>query len=490
MSTRALTSGGRPYAFGGPPNRAGEPGRGLEREDLSRHPDPPFALLKPEPGDAPMSVLATATGTATGENTLAAGHVSATVIDRGAVTLAFGTATATATASDPASAFATAATGVEVAGADLALSRTTQASGSGTFAGQAWWTEQSTTVFLAVDIDGWQPSAGPIAIHHLENEAPVRVAPPGGNLASFTTDIAAFGENTLVDVQVEAIAVEDRLSSVSILAAAQANGSPSAVPDEVRMGGVRSDRMLFGAGDDWAFGGFGNDTILAGQGDNTAFGNAGNDSLQGLAGDDWLFGGDGNDVLLLGDGRNIGDGGDGNDRITGGGGADAIRAGRGNDTVEGGGGDDTFLLGDGNRAGDGNDLFTGGGGADWYVLAGAFGRDTVRDFRLAEGDRLVVGDGDWEGAAALAARNGQDVTLQRAGRDLVVTMLDGQPASRLTLTDFFVLNPAFAATRAGLLNDAAALPLLQQVFHGSDGDAAYAERTMTFGVADMLSLIA
>jgi hypothetical protein len=90
--------------------------------------------------------------------------------------------------------------------------------------------------------------------------------------------------------------------------------------------------------------------------DDTLTGTAGNNLMFGLAGDDKLDGGAGDDTLL---------------------------GGSGNDTLLGGDGDDTLM------GGTGNDVLTGGKGADTFVWkAGDVGKDVIKDFSVAEGDRI------------------------------------------------------------------------------------------------------
>ncbi len=77
-------------------------------------------------------------------------------------------------------------------------------------------------------------------------------------------------------------------------------------------------------------------------------------------------------------------GGAGNDSLTGGAGGDTLTGGAGNDILVGNGGGDTLV------GGVGNDTLTGGAGADTFQFRFAdTGKDTVTDFKLAEGDRLV-----------------------------------------------------------------------------------------------------
>jgi Ca2+-binding RTX toxin-like protein len=76
-------------------------------------------------------------------------------------------------------------------------------------------------------------------------------------------------------------------------------------------------------------------------------------------------------------------GGAGNDTLTGGGGDDLLTGGAGNDTLNGNAGTDLLF------GGVGDDALTGGTGADTFQLRFAdIGKDTVKDFKLVEGDTL------------------------------------------------------------------------------------------------------
>lgn len=110
---------------------------------------------------------------------------------------------------------------------------------------------------------------------------------------------------------------------------------------------------------------------------NVITGNVGANRMNGAAGHDFLTGMDGNDTLL---------GSRGNDTISGGNGADQIEG--GNDS----------------------DLMSGNAGSDSFVFANNFGRDTISDFSLAAGDRLMIDNLVW-GNYALT---GQQVINQYA----------------------------------------------------------------------------
>ena len=104
-------------------------------------------------------------------------------------------------------------------------------------------------------------------------------------------------------------------------------------------------------------------------------------------GADTLLGGDGNDILFGQGGDDYLDGGKGNDILLGGNGSDTLLGEEGNDLLFGGEGKD-FLTG-----GKGDDILTGGSGADTFIWkAGDTGKDVIKDFKPAEGDRLDLSD--------------------------------------------------------------------------------------------------
>jgi Ca2+-binding RTX toxin-like protein len=447
----------------------------------------------PEARDGGMVVTALGNADAIGRNTFSDAAVEVQLYQRGLVSLTLGTLAFTAHAlSGPgALAYATAETQVEAAGADVFIARTLHASGSGESAAGSWSAAATTTTFFAMDVQGFGLAGGPL-ISSTTREVALggTDAAISGNLATFSVETQAFGDNTLNDVAVSALALEDQLSTVSVQVTM---AGTAATGDSFRIGTSRGETMVAGNGSDWIFGGDGNDTILAGAGDNTLFGNAGNDKLQGGDGQDWVFGGTGRDQLLLGNGANIAFGGADNDSIYGGSGDDWIDAGAGDDLVQAGGGNNTIRMGGAGRAGDGNDVYAGGSGADWYLLNGAFGYDRITGFSVAQGDRLVAHAGDWDTTAGLNAVNGSTVWLARGvadARDLMVTMAIDSGVSVLVLDDFFGLNPGYAAPRFGALGDAAALPILQAIFEDGDTSAEAADRLAAFTLGDTLTMFA
>ena len=96
--------------------------------------------------------------------------------------------------------------------------------------------------------------------------------------------------------------------------------------------------------------------------------------------DNVFSGGAGSDRLILGGGNDQGYGGGGNDFLTGEVGKDLLNGGTGNDEL---------------RSGSGQDTLTGGAGLDRFVFKSANDstaapaqRDTITDFRSADGDRI------------------------------------------------------------------------------------------------------
>ena len=118
-------------------------------------------------------------------------------------------------------------------------------------------------------------------------------------------------------------------------------------------------------------------------------GSSGDDRIQGRGGEDEIYGRGGNDDLRSVDGVALIDGGEGNDTVTGWTGNDELYGGAGSDTVDGGEGDDTLY------GGAGRDWLYGRDGADTFVFEASDNfdsYDSIRDFDLAEGDRIDISD--------------------------------------------------------------------------------------------------
>ena len=168
------------------------------------------------------------------------------------------------------------------------------------------------------------------------------------------------------------------------------------------------------AGNDFVTGSEIADVVYAGQGADTVTGGSGNDLLRGGRDNDVLSG-EADDDILHG---NLGE-----DTIDGGSGNDFMRGGQGNDLINGGSGAD-FLLGDRGR-----DTLTGGTDADTFVLRTATdltadinALDTITDFSLSEGDRLVI----------VGAVNASDVGFVASGADALIQISGGSFIGRVT----------------------------------------------------------
>jgi serralysin len=190
-------------------------------------------------------------------------------------------------------------------------------------------------------------------------------------------------------------------------------------------GGGGNDYLDAGAGNNTVYGGAGDDVILASSGQNYLRGDDGNDTLTGASefddingnkgddvidggsgGGDWLVGGQGNDRITSHGSDDILYGNMGNDTLNGGPGSEIIRGGQGDDVLYGAAGND-WLSGD-----RGNDTITGGTGADIFHTFSGAGLDRVLDFRIADGDRVMLD-------------SGTTYTLKQVGPDAVVDMGNG-----------------------------------------------------------------
>ncbi|WP_051340153.1 M10 family metallopeptidase [Azospirillum halopraeferens] len=200
---------------------------------------------------------------------------------------------------------------------------------------------------------------------------------------------------------------------------------------ENAVGGAGGDRLTGNRAANTLSGNGGADTLSGGGGPDILYGNTGDDVLYGNTGDDTLFGGQDRDALFGGQDSDRLFGQLGDDVLYGQLGADVLFGGQGNDTLFGGQGDDALFgnVGDDLLFGNlGNDTMTGGGGADRFV---ALGNDTITDFNVAEGDRIIAAAGavrgvsEAGGAAVINLGNGTTVTLA------------GVPAAAVT-GDFFV----------------------------------------------------
>jgi len=113
------------------------------------------------------------------------------------------------------------------------------------------------------------------------------------------------------------------------------------------------------------------DNIKLSGGNDFVSGLAGDDHLRGLGGDDVISAGNGNDILRAGSGDDWLEGGAGNDKLFGGNGEDVLFGGAGSDVLRG------------NYRDQSADIFG-------FTTEDIGSVDTIKDFRLREGDKLDV----------------------------------------------------------------------------------------------------
>jgi len=175
-------------------------------------------------------------------------------------------------------------------------------------------------------------------------------------------------------------------------------------PGDSIFGGGGNDSI---AGDGYLRGEDGQDAITGGAGFDDINGNTGNDTASGGAGGDWVVGGKDDDLLRGDDGADIVYGNIGRDTCDGGDGNDLVRGGQDDDSLSGGAGDD-WLSGD-----RGSDVVTGGLGADIFHTFADAGDDRVRDFSVAQGDRVMLDPGT-------------TFAVAQVGADTIITMSAGR----------------------------------------------------------------
>lgn len=173
----------------------------------------------PEKSGSGTTAEAYSSAVAVGENTLATSDVSLTMKVHGRVTKVDASVTTTASASSPdgGAVYASAYSGVDVANADIYISKTTVwTSGDLSY-------EASTTTVKALNL--------PVNLKKpvkVEKTTSVEVSdppgPPEGNLAMFSVDVDVHGENTLAYVAVDALSLEDQLSTSTVNAYGATSG--------------------------------------------------------------------------------------------------------------------------------------------------------------------------------------------------------------------------------------------------------------------------
>ena len=397
------------------------------------------------------------------------------------------------------SAYATAYGGVAITGADLSVVSTKTAAGAGSASGSDEMAETTSLNFAAVSLKfdlGYQ-----VQVEKVEYQAGANVGTLEGNAAFFHVDAAAAGENSFVDLQADAVVVEDALSTVTVLATAGVSAEVvyteivgSSRSDRISTGpgdtlvfaGAGDDSVIAGAGDDWIFGGRGRDTVYGGAGSDTILGEHGADRLYGEEGADWIFGGEGGDMISGGGGDDLLLGGGDDDTVNGGDGNDILCGGEGRDRLDGGAGDDIFRLGA--KCDDDSDVYNGGSGSDLFLLVAGFDRDVIQNFSIAQGDRLAIFDLDEVAALGRCA-----FTMERSSRDaddLMITFDIFDRRSELTLDEFFALNPGYGGTpRRGIFSDAQAGTLLSAISLDADHSQDVQEAQPLLQLGDLLSLL-
>lgn len=239
---------------------------------------------------------------------------------------------------------------------------------------------------------------------------------------------SGFMETTPLNVFSNRINFAELLLPVRVLSDQAETLSLSLSDNENNLGGFvllgGDDRVTGSPAADYITGNQGRDTIDGGSG-----GSDDNDLIRGGQGDDVLSGNAGDDILH---------GNTGNDLVNGGEGSDFLRGGQDNDALNGDAGDD-FLVGD-----LGLDTLTGGVGADRFILRVAAEAttdvtqlDTIADFQVSEGDRIVV------------AGDGVSVQAIAAGEDALLQLGDGSYVGRVTGLASVDLSGAIAIVSTG-----------------------------------------
>ncbi|SED49170.1 calcium-binding protein [Rhodobacter sp. 24-YEA-8] len=427
-----------------------------------------------------ISVSVAAAADAYGTATLANAVINIDVVSRGLLSFAWGQVSilGAATGPDGENGYVSGYIGIDLAGlSQMDMQVSAQGDAAGMSAGVTFLSVTLALPEMNIFTSSGQASAGSVSYGDQLS----------GNLATFTASITAEGANSSAELQAEAFAAEEQMSSVVLSGQAAtyettefitmtgtrgADVINAVTGDTLVWAAAGKDTIRAGAGDDWLFAEDGKDSVFAGAGNDAAFGGVGEDGLWGEDGDDWLFGGRGDDSLFGGSGEDLLLGGAGSDRIDGGAGNDLIEGGTGRDMIFGGAGNDIFRMG--TRAGDDDDIYRGGSGADLWLITGRFDDDLIQDFRIAEGDRLLGPGGGWDDPAIMGLRNGTMLSFSRSAcdrDDLEITFRFDGRTSVLTLDEFFTLNPGYgsAIPIRGVASDSQAEMLMRNIF-GDDLD--------------------
>lgn len=279
-------------------------------------------------------------------------------------------------------------------GSELQIARLSWAGGSGIYMYLVDTSLANDTTTL-IWMDGARIPANimtnPVALDAvLGSAAPV---PATGDFAP-NDDISLLAFEAFIGLTQDDVAFGDDLANTNIQLEDGNDSYLAAGGNDEVFGGNGNDTLSGDAGRDTLYGDLGHDSIFGGLENDDMFGGIGNDVLNGDGGYDDLFGGIGNDTLSGGD---LGDallGEDGNDQLFGGAGNDVrLSGGAGHDNIRGGSGTDRLIGNEGRDVlnGDsGADDLEGGMQADRFVFNANMGRDTVRDFDFAEGDRIYL----------------------------------------------------------------------------------------------------
>ena len=134
------------------------------------------------------------------------------------------TFTATAETSDGSPAYATASSFADAQGADFVFTFNTTSTNS---TGDGQTAETSQTSILAIDFQGWDFADGPVELDFASADQPP--APTlalaldsdagglAGNVAEFSADLQASGDNTVAELDYSVLTVDDSLSDVTAL---------------------------------------------------------------------------------------------------------------------------------------------------------------------------------------------------------------------------------------------------------------------------------
>jgi phospholipase/lecithinase/hemolysin len=202
-----------------------------------------------------------------------------------------------------------------------------------------------------------------------------------------------------------------RVAGVGVVTGSYALQGPGLRGSNITVqGGPSADAISAVDGANYLRGDAGNDTIVGGAGFDDINGNVGDDRASGGPGDDWVVGGKDNDILAGDAGSDIVWGNLGDDTQDGGDGPDQVRGGQGDDSIVGGAGDD-FVSGD-----RGSDTVAGGAGADLFHGSQDAGLDRVLDFRLADGDRVMLDPG----TTYVLAQVGADTVIDMSGGNQMI----------------------------------------------------------------------